>query len=201
MKDTTHPDSERRIGEVVGASTIESLAQCYRLYEAPPLGALVRCGGENPIYGIVGEVRTESLDPGRRPIAMGEEDDTEDEIYRRNPQVSRLLSTLFRVITVGYQSDGRVNRYLAPLPPRIHAFVHQCGPDELREFSRSLDFMSILLAAPFSAQDDIIASFLRQASLTHPDPEGFLVDAGKKLATLIPGQLPRLNAILKKLSP
>ena len=189
------------VGEVVCASTTEFTSQCHRLYEAPPLGSLVRCGSDSAVYAIVGEVATQSLDPGRRTVAMGEDEETEEAVYERNPQLTRLLTTEFRCIVVGHRADGIILRYLAPLPPKIHSFVHQCGADEVLELSDSLDFMSLLLAAPFGSQDDVITSFLRQASLCHPEPRAFLVDAGKELATLMGGQVQRLNGILRRLSP
>jgi hypothetical protein len=189
------------VGEVVRASTTEFTSQCHRLYEAPPLGSLVRCGSDNTVYAIVGEVATQSLDPGRHTIAMGEDEETEAAVYERNPQLTRLLTTEFRCIVVGHRADGILRRYLAPLPPRIHAFVHQCSADEVLELSDSLDFMSLLLAAPVGSQDDMITAFLRQASLCHPEPRAFLVNAGRELATLLGGQVQRLNGILRRLSP
>ena len=86
-------------------------------------------------------------------------------------------------------------------PPRIHSFVHECGSEELQQFSSSLEFLSIVLWAQISATDDVIASFLRQASASHSAPEQFLVFAGKELAVLLSGQLQRLNNILRRLSP
>ena len=191
----------RPVGEVVEASTTRFLAQSHRLYESPPLGALVKCGRDDTTYGIVGEVVTQSLDPGRRPVAVGENEDTEEAVYERNPQLSRLLSTEFRVVSVGFRSAGAIRRYLAPLPPRIHAFVYRCDDEEVREFSGSLDFLSILLASPFGSADDVTASFLRNASLSHAAPDAFLVNAGKELTTLLSGQLQRLNGLLRRLSP
>ena len=190
-----------RVGEVVEASTSEFTSQCHRLYEAPPLGSLVRTGTNGPIYGIVGEVSTKSVYPGRHPMAIGEGEETEEAVYVRNPQLSRLLSTEFRSLVVGYRDDGQLRRYLAPLPPRIHGFVYTCGSEEVKEFTESLDFLPILLAAPLGSQDDVIASFLRQASASYPDPETFLVGAGKELATLLGGQLQRVNSLLRRLTP
>ena len=190
-----------RLGEVVQASTSEFTTQCHRLYEAPPLGALVRSGGAERIYGVVAEVSTQGVDPGRRPIAMGEDAETEEAVYERNPQLSRLLATEFRSMVVGHQADGRLYRYLAPLPPRIHAFVYRCGGEEVREFSESLDFIAILLSTPLGSRDDVVASFIRHASTAHPEPGTFLVDAGKELATLMGGQLQRLNSLLRRLAP
>ena len=190
-----------RLGEVVEATTTEFTTQCYRLYEAPPLGSLVRSGDANPIYGIVYEVATRSMDPARHPIPRGGDEDTEEEVYLNNPQLNRLLLTEFKSMVVGYQSDGGLRRYLAPLPLRIHSFVYHCEGEELREFSDSLDFLPIILSAPISAQDDVIASFLRQASESHPDPQRFMIGAGKELAVYFAGQLQRLNNVLRRLSP
>ena len=196
----TRQQSPRPVGEVVQATTTGFVAQCRRLYDAPPLGTLVRSGDQAQVYGIVGDVRTQSIDPGRHPIAMGEDDDTVEDVYLRNPQLNRLLATEFHSIVVGFRENDRLHRYLAPLPPRIHTPVFSCDQQEALSFSQSLDFLSILLASPAPSPDDVVASFLRQASLCHPKPESFLVDAGKELATLLTGQMQRLNALLRRLS-
>ena len=190
----------RSVGEVVQASTAEFAAQCHRLYDAPPLGTLVRTGGDSPIYGIVAEVATQSIEPGRRPMALAEEDDTVEAVYERNPQLGRLLSTEFRSIVAGHRSDGALLRYLAPLPPRIHTPVFRCDKNELLEFTRSLDFLSILVASPVGSQDDVTAAFLRTASGAHADPRSFLVEAGKEVAALLARDVRRLNAVLRRLS-
>ena len=200
MTDGAQPEPPERVGEVVDASTTEFTAQCYRLYEAPPLGSLVRCGDDSAIFGIVFEVATRSMDPTRHPIARGRDEETEEAVYLNNPQISRLLLTDFRSAVVGHRTDGNLRRFLAPLPPRIHSFVYRCNEEELRGFSDSLDFMPILFALPVSATDDVVAAFLRRASASHPEPERFLVDAGKELATLLGGQLQRLNSVLRRLS-
>ena len=121
MNETTQSYTDRALGEVVEASTSDFGTQCHRLYDAPALGTLVKSEGDSPIYGIVGEVTTQSIDPGRRTMAMGEDDDSGDAVYRRNPQLARLLTTEFRSIVVGHRENGTLRRYLAPLPPRIHS--------------------------------------------------------------------------------
>ena len=201
MEGATLSDAAERVGEVIEATTTEFTTQCYRLYEAPPLGSLVRSGGDSPVYGVVYEVVTGSMDPTRHPIARGHDEDTEEGVYLSNPQLTRLLLTEFRSIVVGHQTNGSLRRYLAPAPPRIHSFVHQCGGGEIKSFSSSLEFVPILLAAPINATDEVIASFLRHASASHPEPERFLIGAGKELAVLLGGQLQRLNNLLKRLSP
>ena len=77
---------EQRVGEVIEASTTDFVAQCYELYEIPPLGSLVKTKDSSvELYGIVANAATTSLEPGRRPIARGKDETTEEEIYRSSP--------------------------------------------------------------------------------------------------------------------
>ena len=193
--------ADARVGEVVEAATSEFTAQCYALYDAPPLGSLVRCGEREPVFGIVCEASTQSLDPARHAIPRGEAETREAGVFRSNPQLERLLYTRFRAISVGYRgADGAIRRYLPPDAPRLYSFVSRCHARELAEFSRPpLEFIPMLLAAQVTAQDDVIASFLRHASAAHPDPYAYLVSAGKSLASALAGQTYRLGDILRRL--
>ena len=76
---------QQRVGEVVEASTSRFVVQCHELYGAPPLGSLVR--SEGGVYGVVAEVATQSLDPGRRAVAMGRGEESAEAVYRRHPQL------------------------------------------------------------------------------------------------------------------
>ena len=201
MNETIASTTASRVGEVVEASTTEFATQCYELYEAPPLGSLVRCGEEPSVLGVVADIATRSMDPSRRPIARGRDETTEEGVYLNNPQLTRLLLTEFRSVTVGHGLDGTVRPYLPSQPPRIHAFVRPCADDEVQAFSGSLEFMPYLLSAPGVASDDLVAAFLRSASECHPDREVFLVDAGKQLAVVLGAEVQRLSGILKRLSP
>jgi len=137
------------VGEIIEASTTDFTAQCYELYQPPPLGSLVKTGEENvEIYGIVANAATTSLEPGRRPIARGKDETSEEEIYRSSPQLLQLLKSEFSVLVVGHRQDGKLYHYLPPKPARIHGFVYQCRLDEMKEFSQSLDFLNTLLNTP-----------------------------------------------------
>jgi hypothetical protein len=90
--------------------------------------------------------------------------------------------------------------YLPPKPARIHGFVYQCSPEEIRDFSQSFGFLNILVNTPLSiATDEIIAASLRQMSRVYEDPHPFLVAAGKELAILLSSDFGRLRAILGRL--
>ena len=189
-----------RLGEVVEASSTEFAVHCYRLYESAPLGALVRTGGDSPVFGVVHEIATASIDPGRQTVAMGGDADTVEGVYESNPQLNRLYSTRFRTLMVGFRENGHVRRYLAPVPAKIHDHVYRCGDDEVLDFCASLEFLPTLLAAPTASGDEVVACFLRRASTAQPAADEFLVTAGQELATLLSGQLQRLNTLLRRIA-
>lgn len=193
-------EETKRLGEVVASSTSQFTAQCYQLFEPPALGELVRAGS-SAVYGVVCHVATEPLDPGRRILARGEGAASEEEVYRNNPQLSRLLHTRFQAMTVGYKSGDGVRQHLPPVPPRIHAFVHACADDEVARFTQCTDFLHILLASNLPMVDEVVVACLRRAAGCHADPQAFLVAAGKALTAELAGQMPRLNSILRGLRP
>ena len=190
-----------RVGEIIEASTASFTAQCYELYELPPLGSLVKTkDGELDIYGIVYYATTGSLEPGRRPIARGKDEDTEAGIYQSSPQLSKLLRSEFSALVVGHKTGDNINQYLPPGPARIHGFVYRCSPDEIKEFGRSLAFLNMLVSAHLPvAVDEIVPAALRLMSQSQEDPRGFLVAAGKELAVMLGGQFNQLRAILGRL--
>ncbi len=194
----------QRVGEVIAASTTDFVAQCYELYQSPPLGSLVKTilplEGPVELYGIVYHATTTSLEPGRRPIARGKDEANEEAIYRSSPQLLQLLRSEFSSLVVGYRENEKLYHYLPPKPARIHGFVHLCSPEEVKEFSRSFDFLNILINThlPVPA-DELIAACLRQMSPVYEDPHDFLVAAGKELAILLSGDFNQLKAILGRM--
>ena len=190
-----------RAGEIIEATTTDFTAQCYELYQSPPLGSLVKTRDEPiDLYGIVYHASTGSLEPGRRPIARGKDEASEEEIYRSSPQLLKLLKSEFKALVVGHRVGDKLYRYLPPKPARIHGFVYQCNLEEVKEFSGSFDFLNILINARLPvATDEILAATLRQMSQSHEDSHSFLVAAGKELAVLLSGQLNQLKAILGRL--
>ena len=192
---------ETKVAEVIQASSAEFVAQCYKLDQAPPLGSLVKTKDKLwEIYGIVYDIETHSLDPGRRVVARGEGMETEEEIFRANPQLTRLLSTDLRALVVGHRQGDGLYYYLPPKPASIHGFVYICQPEEVRLFAQSLDFLALLVSARLAISvDEVIAACLRHASRACPDSEAFLIKAGKELARLLSSDAQRLNSVLKRL--
>ena len=191
--------SKERIGEVIAANTRSCEVQCYHLYNAPPLGTFIRAG-DPPIYAVVMEVSTEALDPGRPIIARGQNEANEEDIYRNNPQLDRLLSTRLTGLIIGFTQDKKLCPGLAPLPPRIHSFVYPCSAPEIIALTDSSIFLNLLLHGGAPSPDEVIVASLRIAMEHVNGDDDFLVRIGKILALELWGELPRLNAILRRLS-
>ncbi|MDP3879327.1 MAG: hypothetical protein Q8Q07_03345 [Dehalococcoidales bacterium] len=192
-----------RVGEIIEASTTDFTAQCYELYQSPPLGSLVKTTATAvELYGIVAQASTASIEPGRRPIARGRDETDEEAVYRQSPQLLKLLRTEFNALVVGYREDGKLYRYLPPRPARIHGFVYPCSTEEVRDFSQSFSFLNILLNTHLPVPvEELAAAALRRMSQVHEAPTPFLVAAGKELAILLGGEFGRLKAILGRLQP
>ena len=191
----------QRVGEVTEAGTIGFTAQCYRLYELPPLGSLVKTRyTESEIYAIVHNAATASIEPGRRPVARGRDEASQEDVYKASPQLEKLLRSEFEALVVGHKDGKNVCQYLPPNPARIHSFVYLCRDEEVMEFSRSLGFLNMLLNASVNLpQEELIAACLRRMSRVQTDSHSFLVSAGKHMATLLSGDYNRLKAILERI--
>jgi len=193
-------DEVQRVGEVIEASTTDFVAQCYELYQSPPLGSLVKTR-DLPVelYAIVYNATTTSFEPGRRPIARGKDEASEEEVYRSSPQLLKLLRSEFSALVVGHRQGDKLYHYLPPNPARIHGFVYLCPPEEVKEFSQSFDFLNILINArlPVSV-DELVAACLRQMCQVYEDRHAFLVAVGKELAVLV-SEFNQLKAILGRI--
>ena len=196
---TSIPDAQTqaaRFGEVVEASLDRLIGQCHRLYDAPPLGTLVRAGD---VYAVVEGVATTALDPARRVIARGADAASEAEVYREHPQLEKLLRTDVTLAVVGHRESGELRQFLPPLPPRIHTFLHVCPPEEVRAFMERLDFFPLLVRHGQPSADDVLAAVLRQAATAFGSPQSFLVAGGRAAAVLLANDTARLQALLRRL--
>jgi len=83
-----------------------------------PSPALLASALPAATYALVYGASTSSLEPNRRPSALGFAD--EDEMRRQQPQIFELLRTEFSGMLVAYSAgDGTpLKRHLPPRPPR-----------------------------------------------------------------------------------
>lgn len=194
-------EQENRVGEVIETGTAEFTAQCYELYQSPPLGSLVKAGDDSVTqYAIVYNATTSSIESGRRPIARGKDESSEEGVYHSSPQLLKLLRTEFNALVTGYREGDEVFHYLPPRPVKIHSFVYECGDEEIKEFSGSFDFLNIVINSGLPVPvEEILGASLRRMSRVYDEPQRFLVSAGKELATLMGNDFNRLKSVLSKI--
>lgn len=188
------------IGEVIGSSNTEFIAQSHLLFESPAFGEFVRVEGRDEVvYGVVFATYTHSLEPNRLAVAYHR---SELELRAEQPQIFELLKTKFEAVVVGYRGRDVVRSQLPPKPPRIHAFVHPLPVLEVKRVTADLGFLRLLLAgarAPNRAPvDELVASALRHAVAAHEGDRGYLVRAGKELARLLKDDYETLSSILRR---
>ncbi len=190
------------MGEVVESDSTAFEAQCYRLQEPPALGSLVVADdGEMEVLGVVSGAGTSSIQPGRRALARGEDEESVESLYANNPQIEKLLMTAFRVEIVGYGDAGTIIQRLPARPPKVHSFVYGCSAEEQAAFGESLEFLSILVGGRGEAGDQLIGACLRQLSAATDDPREFLVRAGKALTVIWASEPQRLYTLLAGIRP
>jgi hypothetical protein len=193
-----------KIAEVIETSSTGFTAQCYDLNAAPPLGSLIKTAIDGiTVYAVVAHVSTMSLEPGRKPVARGKDEATEEGIFKANPQLEKLLRCEVVAIIVGHQLDGEILHYLPPHPARLHGFVYACDYAEVRDFSKKTGFITLLLSAQGEVSpEEMTAAALRRMSASYEGDERrkFLLTAGKALAQLLSADYNRLKTILERLS-
>ncbi|HLE01855.1 MAG TPA: hypothetical protein VI877_00005, partial [Dehalococcoidia bacterium] len=140
-------------------------------------------------------------DPGRRPLARGRDLSSPAQLLQENPQLPLLFRTDFRATVVGFRQGEDIRRSLPPVPAPIHGFVYPCDPAEVFGFTASLTFLPLLLGPGEVPAEEVVAACLRQAAPHHPDPNAFLVGAGKELALSLRTDPLRLEIILRRLRP
>ena len=189
-----------RFGEVVEASVDGIVGQCDRLFDPPPLGAIVRAGDLSiGIYGVITDSETVPLDPTRRIIARGAELESDEQVYKENPQLNRLMRTDVKIATVGYRINGELAYYLPPYPCKIHTSIHLCSTLEIQEFNQSMNYLSSLTKANTNHSEDVIAAVIKYASKEHDFPSEFVFNAAKEVALILGSDTQRLSEILKRL--
>lgn len=192
-----------RVGEIIEIGTTDYLAQSYELHQAPGLGSFVRTShGDLEVIGVVAGSRTSGVDPSRRPVARGQDEDDEDDLYRHHPELPELLRTEFSVRIVGFRQGGRFYQYLPPQAPRLHGFVYTCRDDEVSAFTERLAFVRGLLqpsAGLAAPPDELVAACIRVAETSRGGDRAFRVRAGKEVVSALLNDVARLDAILRRI--
>ncbi len=168
-------------GELIFTSTTEITGQS--LLEKPPFsfGAFVSAGQTIRCAGIVYNVETSSIDPHRRPSALGL---SEDDFARHYPQYQMLLRSQFQAVLIG-TFDATAFRYGLPAtPPPLHAQVSECSRDEIREIGNDLGVLRLLFASGKSSPEELLLSTCQRILDADDRNRDTAVRIGKALSDL-----------------
>lgn len=193
-----------RIAEVIESSTNALVAEVERDEAPPPFGAWVQIPlreGAITLFGLVSHVAIESLEPGRRAVALGR---TPEQLQHEYPQIPELLRTTLRAQVIAYRdARGRIRQTLPPQPAHLHDFVYACEADDVCALGAPYDFLRTLVRSPDPAVpvDDLLVAVLSNVYTAHGGRHGGqreLVQAGRALSRLLDDDHERLHSILRR---
>jgi hypothetical protein len=192
------------IGRVLRASTVGfACGTRSNEMDLPSFGAFVTTLGREPhdpaLIGLIYAIRIDD-DPLIRQLIMANHLNA---ATIRDQRENRMVPVEISVVNIGYQIDGASYHSLPPRPPISLDPVYLCGDADVRAFTQSFDFFRLVLNAPEVPAEELMAAAIRQATAARPAHEqrDFLVRAGRRLATMLANDLPRLDHLLRLIRP
>jgi len=166
-------------------------------------GSLVRAqaqAGQTQVYGLVYEIQV--TDDGLvRQLSVADESQLGEP--RPDERHHRAAPNEVSVLTAAYQRNDVWRYGPAPQPPLSLDAITACTPEEVRQFTAQWDWLRLVLnTREVPADDLVVAALLLAAEAHHPEQQrAFLVQGGRELARLMPGDTLRLEALLRRLRP
>jgi len=157
-------NQQQPFAEVIQSSLELFLAQSWSWDQPPSFGSLVTVTDKRrTIFGLVHQIATGSIDPGRQPFAYQK---SHEELQAEQPQLFEMLKTTFSCLTLGYQEKNKPTIFylLAPQPPLIHSFVAPASPEFAQRFFSKMDYLHLLFGASahLNNLDDLLLALLKQ---------------------------------------
>lgn len=155
--------------------------------------------GNLTIFGLIYDIQAHDDLVVRQLIVGGR---LEPEVIL-DQQVNRLVPLEIQVLAVGYRQDQTIVYGLPPQPPFSLALMTVCTDRDLRAFSARLDYLPLILNASQVPVDELIVAHLRRLAAAQPSEvrAQFLLGAGRRLARWLNADLPRLEALLRRIRP
>jgi hypothetical protein len=192
------------IGSVLRASTVGFVCGT-RSQDIihPSFGAFVRTRhGQYDGIEVIGLIHAISIDddPLVRQMILA---NNMNSATVRDQRENRMVPVEISVLNVGYVEAGTIYHTLPPRPPLSLDPVQLCEATTVVDFTQRLDFLRLVLNASDVPTEELLAAALKHAASARPAAERypFLVDAGRRLASLLSHDLPRLQHLLKLIKP
>lgn len=189
------------IGRVLRSSTL-GFAGALRLPEpnVPTFGMFVKAHIQQKTAEVIGLVYNVNIDDDlfARQVAVA---DGLDETKIADQQRNRQVPVEFSVLSIGSKTSSRYSQALPPQPPMTLDPIYKCAPDEIVAFTRTFDFVRLVLMTMEVPSDELLVAALQAAAAARPvaDREDFLIAAGRECARLLARDLLHLDNLVRRL--
>lgn len=192
------------IGNVLRASTVGYVCGT-RSQDIlhPSFGAFVRTQhAQNDDVEVIGLIYAISIDddPLVRQLILA---NNMPHATVRDQRENRMVPLEISVVNIGYLQYGKVFHNLPPRPPLSLDPVQICDNECIVTFTQRFDFLRLVLNTSDVPAEELLAASLLHAARARPQSEryNFLVNAGRRLASLLSHDLPRLQHLLRLIRP
>lgn len=197
-------DTSRRFGEVVETSSVRIWTECDRLNDLPALGSVVQvatAGGES-VLAVVTYGETSGVDSSRRAVRRGSDDVRDAEVYRRHPELTRVLRSTFEAVPVAVIEGALLRCVVPPVPPPLHYSVESVTRRVLRALTDRFEYLPMLAryAGDVPAEQVIIAH-VRFAFEERARDESWLENVAAEIGRIYARDYDLLLPILEAIDP
>ena len=190
------------IGEIIEVSSRSAIAQSYELYGCPPIGSVVKCGDDKEdIYGVITNIETRSIDPGRRPNPKGPGFAEVNELYKSNPEITHLMKTEFNIVFLGYKNNENTTEIsIPPTPPRIFSFISTLPEDEMINIFSDEGLVKFIVNSNMELKDDVIIMIISKYLNSKKNKTEEIGSFTSQLVGALPDQITRITNIIQNLN-
>jgi hypothetical protein len=187
---------DNQLGEIIYTSTTEMIGQCINDKPSPPYACMIRAGHDPVCIGVVYHVETTSIDPHRRPSALGI---PEDQIHMMYPQLAGLLRSEFHAYFIGTMREDHFRFGLPATPPHLHIGVRECSENEIITISENLGFLRLLYSSGKTSVEELLIGVSEYLLKAHRWERTFAVRLGKALSEIFRDDYDTLRRIVSRL--
>lgn len=200
MKPALHLTEAGFIAEVLESSLSHVAAQFWHSETIAPFGSIVAIyTPHRTFFGVIANIKTGPVDPGRRPTTFGLE---QAELQRQQPQLFHFIKTSCDIIIVGSKgTNGQTQFAIPPHPPSLHSLVRPATNAESNALATNPYSMQQVLCAqalPVDKNELLLAMFAHLNAISTITPT-FIQNFYDLYATLLQSDSRQTRLFLKRL--